>query len=287
MAAHSTRGLALVCLLSILAFGEPTPLLGSWQGILGNDPTSIRFLPKRALFAANFNPRLQQVPEFQFEASYTVNTNAKTVTLKIQTLEGVRTLEGKWDVLSAVGAGAQVLKLALGVTTPTTAAAPTTSVGATANPGPEYFVGMRTGPDDDYTALPHAPGGSCKHIAKAGQDLSAIAKLFSLQWQDVFALNGHLAHPEKVQPGEVLSIGRTYRVADGENLWSIATQFGTSWQRLIDHNPRLAVCADQVLSTSPVCRIHAGDQLCVVPQLRNAICNAPNPTRVIRVPSSG
>lgn len=285
------RTSCLVVCLILAVVSEPVGCsspLGSWQGILGNDPTSISITASRVSLFANFNPFLSGRPEYQFNAAYTIDTTAKTLVISVATLEGMRTIHGKYEVVHSTTASHDYLRLALGNTVPPTAAAPATSVLAPENSGGfVYFVGLRTEENMNFGPGEAAPLGTCKHVLKQGESVSSVAAQWQLQWQDLFAMNGHLVDPSDVQPGDVLTIGRSYRVWAGETLWSVATQFGTSWQRLIDTNPSLSSCANQALSSSPVCRIHPGDVLCIVPFLRNAICVAPNPARVFRVPTTG
>jgi len=62
----------------------------------------------------------------------------------------------------------------------------------------------------------------------------------------------------------------------GETLYSIATRYGTSWQRILDVNPQLAAPCLALLAPGeelgPDCIIQPGDRVCVVPYLRNAVC---------------
>lgn len=86
---------------------------------------------------------------------------------------------------------------------------------------------------------PAPAGGS--YTVKAGDTLSGIAAQYGTSWQTLQAING-LPNPDKIYPGQVLKVPggaaptpppvNTHTVKSGENLSSIAAQYGTSWQHL-------------------------------------------------------
>jgi hypothetical protein len=120
-----------------------------------------------------------------------------------------------------------------------------------------------------------------------------------LTWQEIYAFNSHVYEPEDLRPGDILSVGRHHEVkgpcinyqlrqngpddsadlmvdytctctskiecrgADGfmkgETLFGIATRYGTSWQRIVDMNPKLFEGC-----TKNLCVITPGDHLCIV-----------------------
>lgn len=129
-------------------------------------------------------------------------------------------------------------------------------------------IGSKTGTDwhqiasingigDPYTIYPgqvlRLPGGSAPAPAPAGgsytvvsgDTLSGIAAKFGTSWQTLQAING-LADPNKIYPGQVLKVPggaaptppsvQTYTVKSGDNLSSIASKYGTSWQHLAQIN---------------------------------------------------
>jgi len=151
---------------------------------------------------------------------------------------------------------------------------------------------------DTYPAR-RLPAGSCKHVVTPGEDMDSISRRYMLTWQEIYAFNSHVYEPEDLKPGDLLSVGRHHevkgpcvnyqfrqngpnqetdikvdytcectskiecRAADGfmkgETLFGIATRYGTSWQRIVDMNPKLFQGCDQ-----NTCVITPGDHLCVV-----------------------
>ena len=63
----------------------------------------------------------------------------------------------------------------------------------------------------------------------------------------------------------------------GESLYAIATRYGTSWQRVLDMNPQVAGGCEEVMRSGKVvgtfCKLMPGDDVCVVPYLRAAVCD--------------
>jgi len=160
------------------------------------------------------------------------------------------------------------------------------------------------------------PAGSCKHVVTGGEDMDTISRRYMLTWQEIYAFNAHVYEPENLRPGDMLSVGRHHEVKGpcinyqqrqngpnqasdltvdytctctsqteclgsdglqkGETLFGVATRYGTSWQRIVDMNPKLL--HDGSLSdpndplpndppkicTKDVCHIVPGDHLCIV-----------------------
>ena len=151
---------------------------------------------------------------------------------------------------------------------------------------------------DTYSAK-RLPAGSCKHVVTPGEDMDSISRRYMLTWQEIYAFNSHVYEPEDLRPGDILSVGRHHEVkgpcinyqlrqngpddsadlmvdytctctsriecrgADGfmkgETLFGIATRYGTSWQRIVDMNPKLFEGC-----TKNLCVITPGDHLCIV-----------------------
>lgn len=85
-----------------------------------------------------------------------------------------------------------------------------------------------------------APAAAGQYTVVSGDNLSSIAARYNTSWQTLQSLNG-IADPNKIYPGQVLKVpgggaaapaAQTYTVKSGDNLSSIASKFGTSWQRL-------------------------------------------------------
>ncbi len=106
-----------------------------------------------------------------------------------------------------------------------------------------------------------APAGGKSYNVVAGDTLSGIAQKFGTSWQTLQAING-LPDANKIFPGQVIKVpgGETptavpddgrYKVVSGDTLSGIASNFGTSWQRLAQingiSNPNLIV-PNQVLT---------------------------------------
>ena len=154
-------------------------------------------------------------------------------------------------------------------------------------------------PAVDAYAAKRLPAGSCKHVVSPGEDMDSISRRDLLTWQEIYAFNSHVYEPEDLRPGEILSVGRHHEVKGpcinhqlrqngpddsrdlvvdytctctsrmacrsavglmkGETLFGIATRYGTSWQRIVDMNPKLFEGC-----TTNLCVITPGDHLCIV-----------------------
>jgi len=154
-------------------------------------------------------------------------------------------------------------------------------------------------PSVETYAAHRLPAGSCKHVVTPGDDMDSISRRYMLTWQEIYAFNAHVYEPEDLRPGDILSVGRHHEVkgpcvnyqlrqngpnADGdttidytctctskieclgaegfmkgETLFGISTRYGTSWQRIVDMNPKLFEGCDKDL-----CVITPGDHLCIV-----------------------
>ena len=153
-------------------------------------------------------------------------------------------------------------------------------------------------PGVDTYAARRLPAGSCKHVVTNGEDMDTISRRYMLTWQEIYAFNSHLYEPDNLHPGDILSVGRHHEVKGpcinyhrrqngpnvgddvtdytctctstfdclaakgqqrGETLFAVATRYGTSWQRIVDMNPKLFENCDQ-----DNCVVTPGDHLCVV-----------------------
>lgn len=78
------------------------------------------------------------------------------------------------------------------------------------------------------------------HVVQYGETLSSIAYQHGTDYQTLSALNG-LANPNLIYPGQVLKVNgsatnNVYTVKFGDNLSSIATKLGTTYQALAQRN---------------------------------------------------
>lgn len=93
---------------------------------------------------------------------------------------------------------------------------------------------------------PPKPTGQ-SYTVNSGDTLSSIALHFGTTWQAIYDANrDKLSNPNRIFPGQVLTIpggapapapqARTYTVAAGDNLSSIAAKYGISWTSLYSLN---------------------------------------------------
>jgi hypothetical protein len=261
-------------------------LYGTWMGTLYNNPTMIYVAPGVLQVEANSNPFQSAVADFHFISNYSLAPHDPNLLLtRIDTIFGSRFLQARFTVVGA----SPKLYMAFGASTPAAAVQPLSSQISynelMSTPTFLYFKGSKVQEYGADARINPSTQQLCTHTVTEGESVASIAAKYGQQWQDIFALNAFLTDPEQSIVGRTLAIGRAYRVAPGETLWSIASMFGTSWLRLVDSNPRLASCKEQATLAFPVCRIQVGDVLCVIPFLRNAVCLAPNPARQFRVSS--
>ncbi|EMF0272193.1 LysM peptidoglycan-binding domain-containing protein [Enterococcus hirae] len=92
----------------------------------------------------------------------------------------------------------------------------------------------------DSTAVAEQPS-TTTHIVQYGETLSSIATQYGTTYQALASLNG-LSNPNMIYAGQVLKVSgvvsatRTYTVQYGDNLSSIATKLGTTYQALAQQN---------------------------------------------------
>lgn len=108
----------------------------------------------------------------------------------------------------------------------------------------------------DSTTVAEQPSVAQTHVVQYGETLSSIATKYGTTYQALASLNG-LSNPNMIYAGQVLKVNekvsttRTYTVRSGDNLSSIASRLGTTYQVLAQRNglsnPNL-VYPGQVLS---------------------------------------
>ncbi|EOS7823823.1 LysM peptidoglycan-binding domain-containing protein, partial [Enterococcus hirae] len=108
----------------------------------------------------------------------------------------------------------------------------------------------------DSTTVAEQPSVAQTHVVQYGETLSSIATKYGTTYQALASLNG-LSNPNMIYAGQVLKVNekvsttRTYTVRSGDNLSSIASRLGTTYQALAQRNglsnPNL-VYPGQVLS---------------------------------------
>ncbi|EOE6414414.1 LysM peptidoglycan-binding domain-containing protein [Enterococcus hirae] len=92
----------------------------------------------------------------------------------------------------------------------------------------------------DSTTVAEQPS-TTTHIVQYGETLSSIATQYGTTYQALASLNG-LSNPNMIYAGQVLKVSgvasatRTYTVQYGDNLSSIATKLGTTYQSLAQQN---------------------------------------------------
>lgn len=93
----------------------------------------------------------------------------------------------------------------------------------------------------DSTTVAEQPLVAQTHVVQYGETLSSIATRYSTTYQALASLNG-LSNPNMIYAGQVLKVSgvasatRTYTVQYGDNLSSIATKLGTTYQSLAQQN---------------------------------------------------
>ncbi|EOE6428871.1 LysM peptidoglycan-binding domain-containing protein [Enterococcus hirae] len=93
----------------------------------------------------------------------------------------------------------------------------------------------------DSTTVAEQPSVAQTHVVQYGETLSSIATRYNTTYQTLASLNG-LSNPNMIYAGQVLKVSgvasatRTYTVQYGDNLSSIATKLGTTYQSLAQRN---------------------------------------------------
>ncbi|EOS8094803.1 LysM peptidoglycan-binding domain-containing protein [Enterococcus hirae] len=93
----------------------------------------------------------------------------------------------------------------------------------------------------DSTTVAEQPSVAQTHVVQYGETLSSIATRYNTTYQTLASLNG-LSNPNMIYAGQVLKVSgvasatRTYTVQYGDNLSSIATKLGTTYQSLAQCN---------------------------------------------------
>ncbi len=93
----------------------------------------------------------------------------------------------------------------------------------------------------DSTTVVEQPSVAQTHVVQYGETLSSIATKYRTTYQALASLNG-LSNPNMIYAGQVLKVNekvsttRTYTVRSGDNLSSIASRLGTTYQALAQRN---------------------------------------------------
>lgn len=93
----------------------------------------------------------------------------------------------------------------------------------------------------DSTTVAEQPSAVQTHVVQHGETLSSIATKYRTTYQALASLNG-LSNPNMIYAGQVLKVNekvsttRTYTVRSGDNLSSIASRLGTTYQALAQRN---------------------------------------------------
>jgi len=104
----------------------------------------------------------------------------------------------------------------------------------------------------------------CAYDVRPLDTLTSVSDAFGMHWLTLYLLNNHtIRHPDRLPPGQRLSVGRPYVVRSGDSLYSIATRFGTTWQHIMTTNA--ATLLDQQ-------SVFEGQLLCLAPDLAFIAC---------------
>lgn len=93
----------------------------------------------------------------------------------------------------------------------------------------------------DSTTVAEQPSVVQTHVVQYSETLSSIATKYGTTYQALASLNG-LSNPNMIYAGQVLKVNekvsttRTYTVRSGDNLSSIASRLGTTYQALAQRN---------------------------------------------------
>ncbi|EMF0442376.1 LysM peptidoglycan-binding domain-containing protein [Enterococcus hirae] len=93
----------------------------------------------------------------------------------------------------------------------------------------------------DSTTVAEQPSAFQTHVVQYGETLSSIATKYRTTYQGLASLNG-LSNPNMIYAGQVLKVNgtasttRTYTVRSEDNLSSIASKLGTTYQALAQRN---------------------------------------------------
>ncbi|MGT4665888.1 LysM peptidoglycan-binding domain-containing protein [Enterococcus hirae] len=93
----------------------------------------------------------------------------------------------------------------------------------------------------DSTTVAEQPSAVQTHVVQYGETLSSIATKYGTTYQALASWNG-LSNPNMIYAGQVLKVNekvsttRTYTVRSGDNLSSIASRLGTTYQALAQRN---------------------------------------------------
>eukprot|EP00297_Palpitomonas_bilix_P006809 CAMPEP_0113879318 /NCGR_PEP_ID=MMETSP0780_2-20120614/7174_1 /TAXON_ID=652834 /ORGANISM="Palpitomonas bilix" /LENGTH=404 /DNA_ID=CAMNT_0000865891 /DNA_START=302 /DNA_END=1516 /DNA_ORIENTATION=- /assembly_acc=CAM_ASM_000599 len=110
------------------------------------------------------------------------------------------------------------------------------------------------------------PSLPCSYIVKKGDTLSSIARKFGARAMDLYALNNDRldASPDSLVEGSLLRVGRSYTTKQGDTLERIAAYYGSTVQKMIAANG---------FHTSGGSGLASGQEVCIVPDLHQVVCN--------------
>ncbi len=135
---------------------------------------------------------------------------------------------------------------------PTDAPTATPTLEPTATPTLEPTATLTSAPTATATAAPAQPAGQVIYTVKSGDTLSTIAAQYKITWEALAQANG-LTSKSVLRAGQQLKVPvagsaaapapaapraepTKYKVQSGDNLSSIATKFGITWEELARAN---------------------------------------------------
>jgi spore germination protein YaaH len=77
----------------------------------------------------------------------------------------------------------------------------------------------------------------CKYCANERDSVHTLAAQFGRHWTQIWSSNPQLLSPDTLDFGQLLSLGNSYRLQNGDTWTSVAVRFGTSVSLLQQLNP--------------------------------------------------
>lgn len=101
----------------------------------------------------------------------------------------------------------------------------------------------------------------CQYCAQSGDTIQTMAQVFHTSWSQIWSGNHLLEDPDAVAVGDVISLGPTYVVQQGDDVDHIAGRFGASQDDVLLWNPDIGSDAARAVKYE----LWELQELCIIP----------------------
>jgi len=119
--------------------------------------------------------------------------------------------------------------------------------------------------EGDFMPEPPTPEElpGCYDNLQEGEGLVEFASRHNKLWTEIWNMNPDIVDPDIIPDGKQVRIGIPYMVRAEDSLYSIATRYGTTWDKIVDATASVPVSG----------AVDEGTFVCVIPEVKNILCN--------------